>query len=325
MKKKPIIQFSIHDYNYLDTLDLDGWRWEFMRRLPSFRSDYEFVKDQSEYQHGHEWWNLGEKYSMTKEARQYFNLLDPLRTYPNLPDNLKPVFEETVPIKSLHREKLLKEIRKTLKHWSYAGKDNPILHLEPEQGILLAVEMSLRPGMFPQNVEYMGINLQASRTELKSAFETFLKSHIREKTGKGDEKQFFGTYKMALLVWDLRAQRKTFPDIQSATGIDKDAAKKKFYRAYELIYGKKYNPCKYEKPLIKKKYIKRICSTCDQQSTCKVLCPDVIGYVDQDSMKYQREMTGGNIIDTIDKLKKNHQKEKSSDSDLLKDLDDDLT
>lgn len=299
MKKKPTIQFNLHDYDYLDTLDLDGWRWEFMRRHPSFRSAYDLVKGQSECQHGHEWWQLGETYSLTKEARQWLNSLNPSLQYPDLPGNLKPVFEETIPIKSLHRDALLKEIRKTLKYWSYAGKYNPLLHPEPEVGILLAVEMSIRPGMYPRNVEYMGINLQASRTELRAAFENFLKSHIREKTSKGDEKQYFGAHKTALIVWDLRELRKTFLEIQSATGIDKDAAKKKFYRAYELIYGGKYDPSQYKRPEVRKEYLKRHCNTCEQRSTCKDPCPDVIGYVDQDSVKYQREMTGGNIIDNM--------------------------
>ena len=101
----------------------------------------------------------------------------------------------------------------------------------------------------------------------------------------------------------------------------KDAAKKKFYRAYELIYGKKYNSDEYERPLIKKQYMKRYCNTCEQRPACKEPCPDVIGYVDQDSKNYQREMTGGNTIDTMAKLKKGRQKEDSTVSDMYEDPD----
>lgn len=169
MKKQKQNSHSLPpEYEYLDTLDLDGWRWEFMRRHPSFRSDYESVKDKSEHQFNQDWWDLGGRYSLTKEARQYFNFLDPSRRYPDLSDNPKPVFEETVPIKSLHRKELLKEIKKTLKAWSYTEKDHPIWQLEYEEFILHAVEMSIRPGMFPQDVEYMGSNLEASRTDLRA-------------------------------------------------------------------------------------------------------------------------------------------------------------
>lgn len=314
MKKQKQNSYSIpSEYEYMDTLDIDGWQWEFMRRNPFFRSDYKSVKELNEYRYNPEWWELGERYSMTADARKYFNLLDPSRTYPEIPDKLKPVFEEKVPIKSLHREELLKEIRKTLKYWSYIEKDNPLWKLEVNEFILQAVEMSIRPGMFPRNVEYMGINLDASRTELRAAFEKFLKNHIREKRSKGDEKQYFGAHKTALMVWDLRAQRKTFPDIQKTTGIDKNTVKKKFYRAYELIYRKKYNPADYEHPPIREKYIKRHCRTCEQRPTCKELCPDVIGYVDQDNMGYQREMTFGDM-DILTKAAKGIPEEYDTDT-----------
>lgn len=313
------------EYDYLDTLDHDGWRWEFMRKLPPFRSDYESVKDKCEYQGLPEWWNLGEKYSMTKQARDKFSCLNPSRPYSDLPSDIKPIFEGTEPIKSLHREKLLKEIRRTLKLWSYGGKDNPILHFEPEQYMLLAVEMSIRPGMFPRNVEYMGINLDASRTDLREAFEAFLKTHIRPKTGKGDEKMYFGAHKTALIVWDLRAQRKTFPEIQKITGMDKDTAKKKFYRAYELIYGKPYDPSQYERPAVYKTSMIGLCSDCKQWSTCRVLCPDAIAFVDQDT-RYQRDMTFGDtdimtkramgFLDTV-------EEEETPISDIPEDPDDD--
>ena len=303
------------EYDYLGTLDHDGWRWEFLRRLESFRSDYNLVKGRNIHQYNQDWWDLGEKYSMTKEAREKFSCLDHSLTYLDLPDNIKPVFEGTMPIKSLHREKLLKEIRKTLKSWSYIEKDNPLWRLELDEYILLALEMSLRPGMFPQNVEYMGINLDASRTDLKAAFKTFLKAHIRPKTEKGDEKKYFGAHKTALIVWDLRAQHTTYSDIQKTTGIDKDTAKKKYYRAYELIYGRAYNPAEYEQPSIKKEYMKNYCDICKERHTCTDTdrCPDVIAFVDQDTKDYQREKTFSDM-DLMTKLSQDLQEEKEEGS-----------
>lgn len=291
LNKKSRNPYLNSEYDFLDTLEHDGWRWEFLRRLETFRADYELVRGKNIHQYELYWWDLGEKYSMTKEARQNFCCLDPSQIYPVLPGNLKPVFEQTMPIKSVNREKLLKQIRKNQKYLSYIEKDHPLQQLPPEELILLAVEMSIRPGMIPRNVEYMGINMDASHTDLRTAFDAFLKEKIREKTGKGDEKMYLGAHKTAIIVWDLRALRKTFPEIHDITGIDKDTAKKKFYRAYELIYGKKYEVTDYKRPPIREKYLKRHCNTCEQKSTCRVLCPEVIGFVDQDTKLYQREAT----------------------------------
>ena len=71
-------------------------------------------------------------------------------------------------------------------------------------------------------------------------------------------------------------------------------SKKKFYRAYELIYGKKYDPVRYRRPAIEKEDIKVHCGNCSKRSTCKELCPTALAYVEQDNKNYQRERTYGN-------------------------------
>lgn len=300
MKKRKLKTHPLPpEYDYMDALDHDGWRWEFLRRSEAFRADHKSVVEKHIHHFNNEewreWWDLGEKYSMTKEARAEFLHLDPSVKYTDLPVKVKPVFEETSPVKSMPRQELLKAIRQTLKYWAYAGKENPILHMEPEERILLAVEMSLRPGMYPKNVEYMGINMDASRTDLRAIFDEFLKSRIRPKTAKGDEKKYFGAHKTAVIVWDLRAFRKTFHHIKNVTGMDKDTAKKKFYRAYELIYGKAFEPAVYERPPIRKKYMENYCAKCKQRGICKEPCPEVVDYVEQDAVKYQRERTYSDV------------------------------
>lgn len=92
-----------------------------------------------------------------------------------------------------------------------------------------------------------------------------------------------------LQVWEERRSRKSFNQIAKELSIKEPTAKKRFYKAYELLYGKKYNPDYYEKPEIKKAYLKKECSTCKERETCKELCPDVIAFVEQDNKTYLRE------------------------------------
>lgn len=96
----------------------------------------------------------------------------------------------------------------------------------------------------------------------------------------------------ALEVWEHRRLQKSFPEIARTLKIKKDAARKMFYVAYEHLYGKKYDPAEYEKPEIKKKYLKRSCESCnenpDNDGTCTDLCPDVIEFVNQNT-SYRRE------------------------------------
>lgn len=93
----------------------------------------------------------------------------------------------------------------------------------------------------------------------------------------------------ALTVWELRRLRKPFKEIAKELKIKESVAKKNYYRAYEIICGKKYNPADFEKPEINKKYLKKECSTCQEKATCTVLCPSVMAYVDQDIKSYLRE------------------------------------
>jgi hypothetical protein len=79
-------------------------------------------------------------------------------------------------------------------------------------------------------------------------------------------------------------------------GKNSATVKKQFYRSFELIYSKKFNPNDYQKPEIKAEYLKRECSTCLEYSTCKDLCPDVLSYADQDTKPYLRERLGDQPI-----------------------------
>ncbi len=94
-----------------------------------------------------------------------------------------------------------------------------------------------------------------------------------------------------LQSWKLRRQRKNFSEISKILGVTIDAAKKSFYRAYELTQDKIYDPGFLKKEIwrVKKTAIKKTCDTCPDKKTCDTLCPDVLRYVDQDIIINSRE------------------------------------
>ena len=89
-----------------------------------------------------------------------------------------------------------------------------------------------------------------------------------------------------LEVWKARRKRKGFAEIAQELGYKtEDAAKKSFYKAYELSQGRDYDPEKL-KPRIwrfEKEEVARSCATCPDRATCTELCPDVLLYVDHDT------------------------------------------
>jgi hypothetical protein len=140
-----------------------------------------------------------------------------------------------------------------------------------------------------ENKLLLGINLNRPKEDILAEIQRILKFHHRRKTTRFTWLKKWLQYKQ---VWDARRMRKKFSVIADELNLKKDATRRMFYRAFEIIYGKKYNPSDYEKPQIRKKYLKRVCETCSEKEICSDLCPDVIDYVNQDSKAYQREHTG---------------------------------
>lgn len=139
---------------------------------------------------------------------------------------------------------------------------------------------------------YFRINPKISREVIHYLIDMHLNNSAKLEPQK-HKGRFRGEQIQALQVWEERRLRKPFNQIAKELGIKEPAAKKAFYKAYELIYGKKYDPADYEKPEIKKEYLKKFCNTCMEKSTCncKVPCPDVVKFVDQDSKTSNREHT----------------------------------
>ena len=100
-----------------------------------------------------------------------------------------------------------------------------------------------------------------------------------------------------LAVWKLRRQRKSFSEIATDRNITKDAAKKSFYRAFELICGNRFDPVLFKRDYweIRQADIGKQCKTCpnhpDNGGDCNELCPDMLAFVNQDN-QYQREKSG---------------------------------
>ncbi len=95
-----------------------------------------------------------------------------------------------------------------------------------------------------------------------------------------------------LKVWQLRRERRGFGEIAQALEKTVGAAKKSFYRAYEMIEGRQYNPEHFRRDYweIRKTELKRTCATCPDRGRCTVLCPDVLPFVNQDEKKSSREL-----------------------------------
>ena len=83
-------------------------------------------------------------------------------------------------------------------------------------------------------------------------------------------------------IWDDRKERKDFSIISKEHGISIDTAKKRFYRAYELIIGKPYDGEYFKKEIISKRKQTKLCTTCPIYDTCNDPCPNVLEYIDQD-------------------------------------------
>lgn len=115
-----------------------------------------------------------------------------------------------------------------------------------------------------------------------------------------------------LKVWKLRKQRKNFQDIGKALNMTEDAAKKAFYVIYEKTQGKPYDPDKLRKEIwsVKKSELQRACDSCPDREVCTILCPNILAYVDQDTLKHSKEK----LLSDDSQIIKDHLSQKDSNS-----------
>ena len=178
------------------------------------------------------------------------------------------------------------------------------------QPIWVVNEKGLRPGE-----RLFKIDLKKKKTQIKKEFSEYLDRAYMTRTAESnwtpdnsrDRKEAW----RHLAVWKLRRKRKSFSDIAKELEITKDAAKKNFYRAFELICGNRFDPVLFKRDYweIRQGDIGKQCRSCpnhpDYGGDCNELCPDMLAYVDQDE-RYQREKLGekNDAILVIDKKSK---------------------
>ena len=100
-----------------------------------------------------------------------------------------------------------------------------------------------------------------------------------------DSSRFRREAEEQLIVWNLRKQRKTFPEIASTLAITEELVRKRFYRAYELTQGMRFDREHFSRNLLKEV---KPCDQCPARESCTELCPDALFFVKQDE-KSRRE------------------------------------
>lgn len=101
-----------------------------------------------------------------------------------------------------------------------------------------------------------------------------------------------------LKIWDLRrkkeivrergsgsifTERRSFGRISNELKLTEDLVKKRFYRAYEITQGLKYDIEKNrELWIIRKCELENECGTCEIRDDCNDPCPDVLPFIEQD-------------------------------------------
>jgi hypothetical protein len=75
--------------------------------------------------------------------------------------------------------------------------------------------------------------------------------------------------------------------VETPKKLNISTVRKAYYRAFELVYGEKFDPNKHKPEKLPVK-LRRTCDKCPEYSTCKALCPEVLKYYLQDE-EYQRE------------------------------------
>jgi hypothetical protein len=90
-------------------------------------------------------------------------------------------------------------------------------------------------------------------------------------------------------VWDARKgeKRMRFSEITKLMGAPISTIKSRFYRAFNLIYGRPYDSDVFQEARgkVAKETLRRTCGKCEERDTCREICPDVILYVEQDRVK----------------------------------------
>ncbi len=134
-------------------------------------------------------------------------------------------------------------------------------------------------------------DLRKKKKQILREFNEFIDATYNQTDLKPDTSRFRAEAWNHLKIWKLRRKKLSFSRIALELKLTEDNAKKSFYRAYELTQGRKYDPemLKREVWIIRKTELKKTCDNCPDSETCVILCPEILRYVDQDTLTHSKE------------------------------------
>lgn len=176
------------------------------------------------------------------------------------------------------------EIERFRPHRHKQKKEFPIKKFPKEKGVKAITRCE--QGEDGHLILEINVNVKPEN-ELLNQIKKALKKHFKSPGIR------FRDHRLCYQVWDIREQRKTYGEIaREVLGKSSPRAieqvKKMFYRAYELIYGEKYNHEVFRREALPSN-AQRTCEGCLDKPTCQALCPSVLASLNQVT-GYQREV-----------------------------------
>lgn len=111
--------------------------------------------------------------------------------------------------------------------------------------------------------------------------------------GLAPHRDSFNKFHLYAQVWNLRrgGDRKSFPEIATMMGINISTIKSRFYKAFELIFGRSHTRDFFRESnfRVHKESLANYCSICKERENCVDPCPDVIPFIMQDWRERNRE------------------------------------
>jgi len=179
---------------------------------------------------------------------------------------------------------------------------NAVMQLEVDtdfslEGIAARSMHTLKAKKIKPYERFYSVDLRKKKKQIIREFEEFLKNAYRWKKFLGIETWELDNTRLRkeawrhLEVWKSRREKLSFSKIAIDLNTTEDNAKKSFYRAYELTQGRKYDPeiSKKEIGRIRMSELKKTCNNCPDFNKCTFECPDILAYLDQDTLKNTRE------------------------------------
>jgi hypothetical protein len=153
------------------------------------------------------------------------------------------------------------------------------------------------------------IDLRFDKKEIIEGLHKIIDYHRKIWEIEPYNRDFINKFHLYAQTWDLRkgSERITFRDIARVMRTNFSTVKSRFYKAFELIYNKPYDPNLFikAKKTVHKESLQRLCNDCNERETCTTPCPDIIQFIEQDQVKL-RERTTSHIDAFPDKSGTDH-------------------